>query len=639
MLQLFLEHAQEFLTSQWLSETLSISEKTVRNLIGDINVTYARAVVIQGKQGKGYQMQVNNAVALSLLLQEESSASEDERENYLLTRLFFEGQTVSVEELLGTLFISESTLSKLVTGIRRRLKPYHLQLKKSRQSFQVIGEEKDKRRFIIDYFVSHRLHNSLFGYTEIAQLFEGVDVKELYRSILEVCREEGIQLSDFALTNLLVHLSLAIKRLEAGHCIEAVQIDDSAFYQQTKLVSQRMIERIALYTGIQLPMEEASYITLHLLGKGRGQLDVGQSPVLSDACLQDALHQLAEKLAVSLDVTDEVLLHGLREHFGPLLLRLDNAISLDNPLYEQLREEYAPLLEGTQSVFETLPVFKGRNVSHQEWAYIALHILAAIERQGQQRRLRVVLVCATGFGSAQVLKNRIEHHFSHRLEIVACLSVHELGQQDFSGVDFIISALDLSRHLYPRPIVEVSVLVNEEDIRRLEQFIGGAYRAGQNRTVDADEELCAAVAACCSPERFFLLHQPSNKEVILSQLVASLSEGGNAAFHAQMIAQIQEREELGSVVFSSCIAVPHPARSIATQEEVAIAISHFPIYWDAAHPEVQIAILISPSKWSNPHLSTFSKVLAAFVQDEKAQAALLEAPSLSLFQKIMCLIP
>lgn len=641
LLSCLVQESADFVTSRDLSQRLSLSEKTIRTLIKQLNDSWQDAFCIQGVTGKGYYLEVKDKDVVTGLLTmagaPPSASTVDERVDYLLRHLLFEQEQLPIEEVLEQLYISRSTLSKLLSRVRPLLVDYQLDLKTSQKILTIQGEEKDKRRLIMDYFLSEQVGKSLAGYTEIAHLFTDVDVKELYRSILEVCREENLRLSDFALTNLLVHLCLAMKRLQAGYAVEPCVLGDSAFHRQTETISLKIIQRIAAYTGQELPMAEASYITLHLLGKGRGQLDLEGRPAVEDADLQDSLQSLSLLLGVPIDVTDATLLRGLKEHFGPLLLRLSNQISLANPLYEQIKAEYGDLLAATQEIFSQFPLFSSYRISEHEWSYIALHILAAIERQSQQKRLRVILVCATGFGSAQVLKNRIAQHFGNRLDLVDCVSFHELAERDLSGVDFLISALDLSQYIYPCPVVQVSVLVNEEDIHRIEQLIGQSYRSSSVSTVSyASPDLLLALDQCLSEDRFFVLTKSASKQDILELLVASLSEGKEINFQKEMLTQLQIREELGTCVFTEKVAVPHPAISLSREQEVAVAIVPEPIIWDDQHQGVRVVILISPSKWQNPQIQELTQALPVFIANEGLQDQLLAQPSLSLFKQILC---
>ena len=214
------------------------------------------------------------------------------------------------------------------------------------------GFERDKRHFIVDYFLSRQVNQPLLGYLEEIPFFEKIDSRKLYTAILEVSREEDLSLSDYNLTNLLVHLALAIERLSSGHPVRPLPLGQEEPYLKAREISLKMMERIRLYLGIDLPRAEADYMALHLLGKGNTSLP-SEFQTISEADLLPVLEDLSQHLPQGL-VVDDLLLEGLRDHLSPLLLRLQNGIRLDNPLYQELKDSHGSLIAATRQAFSKL---------------------------------------------------------------------------------------------------------------------------------------------------------------------------------------------------------------------------------------------------------------------------------------------
>ena len=49
-----------------------------------------------------------------------------------------------------------------------------------------------------------------------ANLLEGISVEEIVIIVLDECRESQLKLSDFIVYNLVLHIGLAIKRIQNG---------------------------------------------------------------------------------------------------------------------------------------------------------------------------------------------------------------------------------------------------------------------------------------------------------------------------------------------------------------------------------------------------------------------------------------
>lgn len=77
---------------------------------------------------------------------------------------------------------------------------------------------------------------------------------------------------------------------------------------------------------------------------------------------------------------DTILIDGLMIHFIPLLTRLQNNSSIENPLLEEIKSQYPDLYELTVNYFSKMPIFSSYRMTEGEWAYLAIHITAAVER-------------------------------------------------------------------------------------------------------------------------------------------------------------------------------------------------------------------------------------------------------------------
>jgi len=82
-------------------------------------------------------------------------------------------------------------------------------------------------------------------------------------------------------------------------------------------------------------------------------------------------------------------------------------MDIRNPLLEKLKQDYRELMEVACSAVRSLEKKYGFIVPESEIGYIALHIGAALERK-RYKRVPVILACASGIGSAQMLASRLQ---------------------------------------------------------------------------------------------------------------------------------------------------------------------------------------------------------------------------------------
>ena len=459
ILKLLFDHKHTYLTSQEIASGIDVSNRTARkylHLLEDA-LKQESLATIEAKQGNGYQLKIEDARRFDEFYLEEvksQMASKDittiqesnDRQYYILNRLFFEQSAVYVDAIADELFVSRSTISNDLVEIKKLITPYQIELQsKSNKGIFIVGNEQNIRHFIMNYFFMERLHDNLFAFSMYANLLEGISVEEIVIIVLDECRESQLKLSDFIVYNLVLHIGLAIKRIQNGFFMDIqapISFDEDSIEYQTAL---KILARIEHAVGITFSSEEADFIALHLKNKITAKTIFKKA----DATEEQIRAQLLETLkAIDQDTPfdlehDTILIDGLMLHFIPLLTRLQNNSSIENPLLEEIKTQYPDLFELTVNYFSKMPVFKSYQVTEGEWAYLAIHITAAVERYFNEQKTHVLVICATGLGSSQMIKNRLEREFGSRILIEKVISYYEIAEQDLSHIDLVISSINL----------------------------------------------------------------------------------------------------------------------------------------------------------------------------------------------------
>ena len=81
--------------------------------------------------------------------------------------------------------------------------------------------------------------------------------------------------------------------------------------------------------------------------------------------------------------------------------------------------------------------------------------MAAKERYKEQRKYNVLVICATGYGSAQMLKSRIENELGNLFDYDVI--GYEINDEKLKGIDFIVSSIALSNLIFNIPVFTVWV--------------------------------------------------------------------------------------------------------------------------------------------------------------------------------------
>ena len=643
----------QFVTSKELSKVLSISERTVRTYIKNLQIiTDENGAEIVAKQGYGYQLNTKRPMQFEMFIKKERFDTcdhklekdfvdtSDERQNYILNKLLLREEQVFLETLADKLYISRSTLTKEMNYIKKLLEPYDLcLLNKSNKGVRIIGDESNKRSFIMDYFFKEIQFNSIQEYAYQTSYFDDMPIAKLIMIILEECRNLKIKLSDVMVQNVLIHLMLSIKRIDKDLEWKQFKVDFSDSDNVEVIVAERIIRRIEEEMNICFPPEEIAYLTLHLGAKNNRTFEVnGISMSEMEKELESVLQMMDEETGFSLS-SDRALKKNLIEHLRPMLMRVEQSVNLKNPLLSDILRDYKDIFEITKAYLCKMPSLSKIEIDDDEWAYLTLHFMAAMERMKQRSGLQALVICSTGHGSAQLLKSRIQKEFGDKLNIIAEIGYFELNEEILEGIDLIISSVNISSVITGVPSIHVSVFLGEKDITKIRTFVDGNL-SGKKQTKEeypvklSQLEKEEIFHNYIQKDKFLVFQGEAMRTEVVKALVSCLEKEEKELFSSSMMDQIDLREKMSQIVFSDSVAVPHPAIPVGEKGGVALAVIPNGIKWDDDYQNIKFVFLISPSRIGNQKIKYIGQTIVRFIDHPELQDALIETQTFETFQDI-----
>ena len=645
IIQYLTKDKEQFVTSKELAAHMGCSDRTIR--------TYYKTLVekldnhsgldLISKQGYGYKLDILDDDAYADFLEEnhindhhfnyQSVTDINDRYNFLLNKLLFEQNEIYFDDLADELFVSRSTLSSDFKKIREKFKPYHLKIEsKANKGVYVMGQERDKRRFIMDYFIDSGFINTMHSYVDNELLNQKISFEELTIIVLDECREGGLKLSDFVIQNLVIHIALAIRRITEGFRISKVSDDEVVLRGLAeRRVAENILKRVSVSTGIHFPIEEVDYITLHLVSKGHGN-SCHISEVLQEQVRQELIDSIDQ---INPTVKNDFqLIEGLLAHLSTMYIRLQGKVVMENPLTAEIQANYRDMYQLAECVVSNMPTFSPYTLSPNEIAYIALHFMAAKERYKEQRKYNVLVICATGYGSAQMLKSRIENELGNLVSITDVIGYYEINDEKLKGIDFIVSSIDLSNLMFNIPVFTVSVFLNDEELKDIKQGIAHLNTSMANVEDHQAELTIKDVFDDYFSEDYFFLMSDATKEDVLKKLAESISVNENDQFEKRLLDMMKQREAMSSIVFGENIAVPHPLKAVGSKHHFAVAIVKNGVKWDEQYPSIKIIFLMSMSIHDNDGLPELTSAIVDLVDNPKLQEQMLTCQSFDEFKKI-----
>ncbi|GAA0182745.1 BglG family transcription antiterminator [Clostridium sediminicola] len=507
-----------------LSQKFNVSDRTIRYDVEKIEkfLLSNGFGYIQRQHLKGVRIEKNDILKTYLEKFINSKTpysynfSKEERKKYILIKLLEECEPVKIEHFMKTLYISKNTVIKEMEYIGLWLKTRKLKLiKKPRIGVLVEGDEFCKRMAISEIteeyvssgeilnYVNTKVVKSKSNNLQFNLLFSKIDL-DFLDSLVRIAEMKLFkEFNDMAYGNLITHLALMIKRLQLNKKIflpmlEMSEIENSFEYD----VAKELIDKINKKFNIVVPNEEINYIALHLLGAKVIKSEINNRKIEYD---NDGLYSITEKMLneigkiykVDFGEYKQLIIENLVLHLRPTIYRIKFNLKLNNPLYEEIKSKYYELFLNTKHVTRYLENYIDSSIDEQEISYITLHFGVALEKikENASKISRVILVCGTGIGTANMLAMQLSKKF--QIKIIDIVSIRTVKRIDKSEYDFIISTVDLE-NFDNKDYIKISPLLLRADYEKIKKYLNIKFEDNKkyedlnmvNRLIDVVEKYC-----------------------------------------------------------------------------------------------------------------------------------------------------
>ena len=339
--------ANPHISSADLSSAFDISERTLRTYVRRINEELDGTARVHRHRGGGYSLLVDDAGAWESWLEANrrdgmraTPSTPAERVSYLVNDLVMRRSWITLDDLSEMLYVSKSALSNDLHEVERKLAQFNLTLeKRPRYGLRVSGTEMSRRLCLAAGAMEANEGVSRgVGDADAFPLADGSkDFNQIAACLDAVLVESDFHINPVAHQNLLVHISIALLRIEEGCYVPMPEDRLEAIGQTHEFeVAHSIACKIGERLGIELPGEEVAYIAIHLAGK-QTLYDEGadsRNIVISDE-VWSVVTEMLESVwaAFRFDFRNDLELRmNLARHIVPLSVRLRYNMSLKNPL-------------------------------------------------------------------------------------------------------------------------------------------------------------------------------------------------------------------------------------------------------------------------------------------------------------------
>lgn len=414
--------------------------------------------------------------------------SPEERKKLILIELLQSQNYVTIEKLSELLAVSRGTIVNDLKKVREWLNNQGLTLDTSRKyGIRINAEEKEIRRAAVALLAEnmdftnvlnmiktpvHRQREEVVN-QKFFKLLADIDISLIEDAVRMVEEQLEILFFEETFTGLVIHLALALKRIQLGKDIKMPK-EELKKLSLTKefAAASSLAKKLEDLFFIKIPVDEIGYITTYLLG---GKLTKNKTSIKENWIkLQVLTLKIIENVQQETGYTflhDEALYNGLLNHLEPALYRLTHSLPLKNPILEDIKRNYPFIFRAVQKGLHIMEDYFGFSVPDEEAGYIAIHFGAALERSKVKEKavFRVLVVCGSGIGTANLLSSRLRSEFDN-IEIVGTVACHRINEFIEQGnVHLIVSTVPTFNGRIPE--ILVSPFLPPRDINKIKSLL------------------------------------------------------------------------------------------------------------------------------------------------------------------------
>ncbi|MDQ0252785.1 mannitol operon transcriptional antiterminator [Evansella vedderi] len=501
-----LVNATSYLPVKVLTERFNVSRRTIYNDLEKINNWLKEQGLSPVQQVRSAGLIIDNETKIIIpkkikkLEPWHYEYSAKERKSWLAIHLLGRDTELYLDNLMDLIRVSRNTTIEDLKVLKEELVKFQLKLEFDRKSgYTIIGDERSKRKAIV-YYLSLALPDqtwqSLVSAFQLlitsnkeaeTTLFNVEQLKAIYAIISESEKILQIHFADDVLHSLSLRFLLFAKRISKGKIVDIEPVEKEVLIETKEYkVAQFVCEKLTNIFKVAFPEDEILYLTTHLLSAKIQYSEVALSDTSNFQDLAGIISAMVDdfqKYACVLFQNRDLLEKNLFMHIKPAFYRIKYELEIENEIAESIKEKYTEIFLLTKKIIHHLERFINKPVHDNEIAFIAMHFGGWMKREGTTPAVRrkALIVCASGLGTSQMLKQQLEGLFS-TIDIVGVASIREFESKDYD-VDFVISTTQVAKD--DQPVFIVNPILTEAEKESLLKKVNSLFQTSQeNKSIE-----------------------------------------------------------------------------------------------------------------------------------------------------------
>ena len=474
----YLISCHDYCDSYDIARTVGINRRQVRSEIANVKeILSSLGFTLDSKRSKGYRILERDKIfdlqdmLHNMTSETQSVYTPDGRRNYL-TEILASNDTgyIKLDDIANALYVSRSTINNDLQSLNERFTSHGLVIEaKPRYGIRITGSERDKRNILCDTI--YNFYTTGNSHVDFLELFMNPE-STLEYSIMNILQNQDIVMSDMALSDFLVYLTVVCMRVSAGKMLEESEDVSSIRNRREYDTANLLGVRISQYLGILLNEHEINQIAVKIVTNQSSTIaHEHEYHALTPVILEECIERIRTETGISMG--DPVYIEQFKNYIDSALTILSFHEKVRNPYYSTIRETYPLAYDLTTIVSEVFRQCADYHLSSSFMAYFTVFFNTWIQDKRFRRR-RVLLISALGIGAANSITKELEFNFGRYLKVVNIGSYHDLPNIDMDDYDMVVSTTPLPRHL-TIPSVVISQFMTNDDLQKIETVISSDY--------------------------------------------------------------------------------------------------------------------------------------------------------------------
>jgi len=469
-----------YLNSKDIAAKVGVSTRTIARYVKQINIESDVGPLIISEKGKGYTLNYDNYLKAGLGASKVSNYSPIERRNEILLRILFNSpKFTSTDSLFEPYFISETVSNMDLLSIKNKIGKYNLKLVRKNRQVKISGLESSIRQAIIETINKTNAINLKDLKGEFPDL-SSYDMEFIIKQLQVIELNLNSTIPYPYNINIFSHIYILINRYRKG-VIDSENETEELTDSEKKLISlneklykiaETVINNLSLYLHRNIPDIEKYYVLQYLVSSRLFSEPDDHASYSKEvqSLTRNLIEEIGKEMNISIskgDIESELL-----GHIKPMLNRVSNHINIRNKLLQDIKIEYADTFEDVKTA--TNRIFEeqyGQKLSEDEIGFLTLYFAKYIEQH--PRKINVLIMCASGIGTSELLKVKVKKYFP-QLNIIDVVSLrqYENNQIEFNKViDLIITTIGYKTKDGKKPVILVNAMFTPNDQARVEKIL------------------------------------------------------------------------------------------------------------------------------------------------------------------------